>query len=311
MKGLANKGHTCYFNAALQCLAYCPNMSNYFLSGRAAEDANPKLKGASALAAAYADFVRDYWTVEGAAADPSAVYAAFVKACRGFTPSRQHDAHEAMVCLLDKLHDGLSRFKPGDVSAVFAKSMTDTGRKAWRDRLRGAASVVSEVFTGQIEAHVQGDGYSSVTYDHFTCLSLAVSGASLAACMQRHMASEPLSDFKVDGNATAVQLSKRFTYLPRILVIHLKRFDGSDKIDKFIDYPAELDLGAFACPGCEHHYQLFAVCLHRGTADDGHYTTCGEVKGRWYAMDDEAVAHMPNINDIIQRDAYVLLYKRL
>ena len=308
MKGLANGGQTCFFNSAVQCLLYTPNMTNYFLSQKDAEDLNVKKKGSSGLAAAYGEFVREYWTKEEAAVAP--VYSAFLKACRGFSPGQQHDAHEAMVCLLDKLHDGLSRLKP-DASVAVA-DRPGVARKAWTDGLKNCASVVSEVFRGQVEAQVQATGYTSVTHDHFTCLSLAVNDASsLVHCIQRHMAPEDLQDFKVDGQTIAATLTKRFTYLPRVLVVHLKRFDGCDKIDRFIDYPMELDLKLFAVPECEHHYQLFAVCLHRGTPDDGHYTAVAEVKGRWHSMDDETVAPMKNINDIIQRDAYVLLYKRL
>lgn len=311
MKGLHNAGQTCYFNAAVQCLAYCPNMTNYFLAGHAETDLNPRLKGASSVAGAYAEFVRDYWTkdVTTEPADSAQLYAAFVKACRGFAPFQQHDAHEALVCLLDKLHEGLSRMKPNEHAVAHRPEVC---RKPWLEGMKGCASVVTEVFRGQVEAQVHAPGYASVSHDHFTCLSLAVHEASsLAQCFQRHMAPETLTDFKVDDAPIAATLTKRFTYLPRILIVHLKRFDACDKIDRFIDYPAELDLGAYTVAGCQHHYQLFGVCLHRGSVSDGHYTTCGEVKGRWHFMDDEASSHMKNINDIIQKDAYVLLYKRL
>lgn len=309
MKGLENAGHTCFFNAALQCLVYCPNMTNYFLAGDVSRDINPKLKGAPALANAYAAFVQDYWTTEGTVADPSAVYAAFTKTCKGFTPKRQHDAHEALVCVLEKLHDGLSRLKPGDVSVVGC--LDDASKKAWKDALKNTASVVSEVFMGLVETRVHGEGYDNTTHDVFSCLSLPATGPSLASCIEKHMSCERLDDFKVDGKSIPVDLTRKFTYLPRILVVHLKRFDGWEKVDKFIDYQAELDLGDYCVDGCTHHYQLFAVCLHRGSIDDGHYTACAEVKGRWYMMDDASVVPLANINDIIQRDAYVLLYKRL
>jgi ubiquitin C-terminal hydrolase len=158
---------------------------------------------------------------------------------------------------------------------------------------------------------VEGSGYSSVTHEHFTSLSLAITDStSLAQCLQRHLACEDLTDFRIDGKVVPASLTKRFTYLPRILIIHLKRFDDTDKLDKFIDYSSELDLGAFSVVA-DHHYQLFGVCLHRGDMEQGHYVACCEVKGHWYYMDDDSVAKMTNINDIIQRDAYVLLYKRL
>lgn len=313
MKGLANPGQTCFFNAALQCLAYCPNMTNYFLRGGADRDLCPRRKLASALAGAYAAFVREYWTTpDVATCDHSEVYDAFMKACRGFPANRQHDAHEALVCLLDKLHDGVSRLKPGEHAVT---SRSDVRREPWTNSLKGVSSVVSEVFRGQVEVGVEADGYTSVSHDHFTSMSVAISGvATLIQALQRHMAPEHVADFKVDDKVLDATLHKRFTYLPRILVIHLKRFDGGDKfekLDKFVDYPTDLDLGRFALPECAHHYRLFAVCLHHGTVEDGHYTSCAEVQGQWFVMDDEAATPMKDINDVIQRDAYVLFYKRL
>lgn len=310
MKGLANVGHTCFFNAAVQCLVYAPNSTNYFLQGAEAADVNARRKGASGLAVAFADFARRYWT-EGAAGDSvdsSGVYNAFALACRGFPSGTEHDAHEALVCMLDKLHEGLSRMKPGELG-VARRPMVCAA--AWTTALKNETSVVSEVFRGQVEQRVTNPAASgtSVTYDHFTSLSLAVHDASnLATCLHKFMASETLTDMPAPAT-----LARRFTYLPRVLVVHLKRFDQSGvKIDKFVDYPFELDLGAYVvAEDVEHHYQLFAVCLHRGSSHTGHYAACCEVQGNWFMCDDHAATPLEDINNVIQRDAYMLLYRRL
>ena len=313
MKGLPNFGHTCYFNAAVQSLVYAPNSTNYFIHGAESGEVNARRKGASTLALAYAGFVRAYWTegVAGDQVDAAPLYNAFVTACRGFIKGEQHDAHEALVCLLDKLHEGLSRMKPGEHGVARRPSVCVS---AWTSALKNETSVVSEVFRGQMEQRtdiqdIQGAGVTSVTYDHFTSLSLAVHDASnVCACLHKFMASEVLTD----GPSPAT-ISKRFTYLPRVLVVHLKRFDQSaNKIDKFVDYPFELDLGAYTTgETVEHHYQLFSVCLHRGTAHNGHYATCGEVQGNWFMCDDHVATPMADINNVIQRDAYMLMYRRM
>jgi ubiquitin C-terminal hydrolase len=150
---------------------------------------------------------------------------------------------------------------------------------------------------------------TSVTYDHFTSLSLAVNDAgSLATCMHKYMADEVLTDISSGG-----RLTRRFTYLPRVLIVHLKRFDAyGSKIDKFVDYPFELSLGQYVSrPEVEHNYQLFAVCLHHGSSHDGHYTACCEVQGTWFMCDDASVTPLEHIDNVIQRDAYVLMYRRL
>lgn len=310
MKGLPNEGQTCFFNAAVQCLTYCPNIANYFLAGLEQADVCPKRKGASGVAMAMARFVRDYWTTEGGKADASELYMAFTKACRTFPPHQQHDAHLALVALLDKMHDGLSRLKPGTHAVCLRPGVC---RKPWTDSLKGSCSVVSEVFRMQIEAVAEGDGFSSVSHDHVTCLSLPVNElTSVGQCLAKYMEPETLASYRVDGGPAAeARVTKRFTYLPRILVLHLNRFDGTSKIDRFVEYTFEMSLGQYCAPECEHHFRLFAVCLHRGNQDGGHYTACCEVKDRWYVLDDERTSVLHNINDTIQRDAYVLLYKRL
>jgi ubiquitin C-terminal hydrolase len=117
MKGLENTGNVCFFNAALQCLVYSPFSTNRFLEPQGAgADVNARRKLASALGVAFEDLVTRYWRdgSPGDIVDSSGMYQAFVHACRGFQHDTQHDAHEAMVCMLDKLHDGMSRFKAGD-----------------------------------------------------------------------------------------------------------------------------------------------------------------------------------------------------
>ena len=311
MKGLDNLGQTCFFNAAVQCILFSPNSTNYFL--KCAPDLNPKRKGASTVSQAFVDLARSYWNsgAQGEVADVRPVYDAFCKATRSFKPGQQHDAHEAMVCMLDKLHEGLSRLKPGDLGV--AKDPSICGAE-WTSSLKQECSIVSEVFRGQIRVTVQGEGYTSVTYDHFTTLSLAVNEASaLSGCVQRFMAPETVPDFKEGDKTMQVTLTKAFTYLPRILVMHLKRFDGSaTKLDKFVDYPFELSLSTYAASEhVHHHYQLFAVCLHRGTESEGHYAACCEANGMWFLLDDQSSQRMENINHVIQRDAYILMYKRL
>ena len=175
MKGMDNLGQTCFFNAAVQCILFSPNSTNYFL--KCAPDLNPKRKGASTVSQAFVDLARSYWNsgAQGEVADVRPVYDAFCKATRSFKPGQQHDAHEAMVCMLDKLHEGLSRLKPGDLGV--AKDPSICGAE-WTSSLKQECSIVSEVFRGQIRVTVQGEGYTSVTYDHFTTLSLAVNEAS-------------------------------------------------------------------------------------------------------------------------------------
>ena len=54
MKGIRNKGNTCYFNTALQCLLYIPALSNYMI--------RKPYAGECTFTRAYSDLIKVYWT---------------------------------------------------------------------------------------------------------------------------------------------------------------------------------------------------------------------------------------------------------
>ena len=129
-------------------------------------------------------------------------------------------------------------------------------------------------------------------------------------------------------------------YLPKVLVLSLKRFEFRDvsgltgfngaahreKIDAFIDFPIDgLDLSPF----CQSKvlsstvYDLFAVCNHYGRMGFGHYTAAardmeggatGKLSSEWFSYDDNDVTGPLSPEDIEaevhSNNAYILFYRR-
>ncbi|XP_057701493.1 ubiquitin carboxyl-terminal hydrolase 4 isoform X2 [Corythoichthys intestinalis] len=116
------------------------------------------------------------------------------------------------------------------------------------------------------------------------------------------------------------QATKKFDLwsLPRILVVHLKRFSYNrclrDKLDTVVDFPIkDLDMSEFLSDpkAGPHTYDLVAVSNHYGGMGGGHYTAYGKnkVDGKWYYFDDSSVS--PSSEDqIVTKAAYVLFYQR-
>lgn len=116
------------------------------------------------------------------------------------------------------------------------------------------------------------------------------------------------------------QATKKFDLwsLPRVLIIHLKRFSYNrywrDKLDILVEFPVKgLNMAKYIIN--QNHgpavYDLIAVANHYGGMGGGHYTAYGKNKdtGQWYYFDDSSVSSAIEDN-IVSKAAYVLFYQR-
>lgn len=116
------------------------------------------------------------------------------------------------------------------------------------------------------------------------------------------------------------QATKKFDLwsLPKILVVHLKRFSYSrywrDKLDTVVEFPVRgLNMSEFVCDlsARPYVYDLIAVSNHYGAMGVGHYTAHAKNKlnGKWYYFDDSNVS-LASEDQIVTKAAYVLFYQR-
>jgi len=113
--------------------------------------------------------------------------------------------------------------------------------------------------------------------------------------------------------------------LPHVLIIQLKRFTydiySNNKIDAYISFPLYgLDLNEYLVKDKSHEnannsstkYDLVAVSNHMGDLISGHYTTYAKniQDGNWYLFDDKIVRKLNSDNDILTKNAYILVYVR-
>jgi ubiquitin C-terminal hydrolase len=92
-KGLPNFGNTCYFNSALQCLLYVPQLTNYFL----------QKEGSNQFSQEYKKLVYQMWRDEGPC-DPRNIIKLVISRFPQFSQGQQ-DAQELFLCMLDMFQE--------------------------------------------------------------------------------------------------------------------------------------------------------------------------------------------------------------
>ena len=288
MRGIINCGSTCYLSAALQCVLHSPQLVNYLLTDLClGDDLQVRKRNAVAFTKALVALARETWLEpRSSSLNPAPLLESLAKVKKPFAKmGQQHDAHECILAILDTLHQGLSKMPAITQSVARETLREDAGNcAAWDAHCARDYSFLAELFQGQSKR--QG-----TAYEHFWSVSLNIGGddTALHTMLLKHF----------EGEGATV------TYAPLLLVIHFNRFDAKgQKFAKFISYGLELQFAG-------NEYALYAVCMHRGTADDGHYTAICENHSQWMHFDDETSNPVTNPDTIIQKDAYVLFYKKV
>ncbi|CAF1157842.1 unnamed protein product [Adineta steineri] len=189
------------------------------------------------------------------------------------------------------------------------------------------------------------DIHQSVTQARALLHQPSSSLISLADCFSLFTQSESLNhddawmctNCRRKENGTVKNL--KISTLPTVLIIHLKRFCQTKMSNSKLVYPVQfplvgLDVRRFLSTkrnndgdsGAEDDqqdvpnqnqqeqyglYDIFAVCNHRGSMSNGHYTAyCkNPVTGKWFCYDDHLVSEL-DPSRVCTPDAYILFYRR-
>mmetsp|Transcript_1632 Transcript_1632/g.2592 ORF Transcript_1632/g.2592 Transcript_1632/m.2592 type:complete len:160 (+) Transcript_1632:534-1013(+) len=122
------------------------------------------------------------------------------------------------------------------------------------------------------------------------------------------------------GGMEMSQLTKlNRKYLPPSLMLHLKRFKYTNtcnsgwrvtKVMSDMFVPLQLDLDPYTsgadgddCATCE--YQLRAVIVHLGTAEEGHYVTYALINENQWMMLDDSTTTAVDVEEVLKAAAGV------
>ncbi|KAK4858338.1 hypothetical protein QYF36_014881 [Acer negundo] len=303
--GLENLGNTCFLNSVLQCLTYTEPLAAYLQSGKHQNSCH--IAGFCALCAIQKHVSRALQAT-GRIVAPKDLVLNLRCISRNFRSSRQEDAHEYMVNLLESMHKCcLPSGVPSESPGAYEKSL------------------VHKIFGGRLRSQVKcmQCSYCSNKFDPFLDLSLEIIKAeSVYKALTNFTAAEMLDggekQYQCQRCKQKVRALKQLTVhkAPYVLTIHLKRFrahDPGQKIDKKVQFGATLDMKPFVSGSYEGDlkYTLYGVLVHHGwSTHSGHYYCFVRTSsGMWYSLDDNRVVQV-NERSVLEQKAYMLFYVR-
>jgi len=332
MKGILNIGNTCYMNSAIQCLSHIPEIRNYFLTGSHINNLNLKSKSKDLTNEWQKLLYRLCQDKDEKNINPIDFVKTFLMTCQknniNFNGFNQNDVEDFLNQFLDFIHNSIS---------VNIK-INITGKiKTIEDKLAyGAAASWSKFFNNSY-SHIIDMMYSQllctttcpkckntcINYEPLMTLSLSIPPSlvsnntiSLYDLFDSYTAEEILdtdNQWKCDSCHENVNCSKKLTfwYLSNIIIIVIKKYTLSHKINVNIEYPMELDLNKYCINYKENNlnYSLIGSCIHSGGLNGGHYYAICKKYNDWYCYNDDKVSKL-DIKQVKHSDAYCLIYRR-
>ena len=333
LSGLSNLGNTCYANSAIQCLSNTLSLTNYFLKEKYIEDLDDD-KVEHHLVKEWVRLLDGIWSSNCTIAPHSFLHIVNILALKNgmiFGNGTQQDLQEFLQFFIDSMHNALSQEVTITISGN-AKNNSDKmaleSMQRWKDYFKNDYSILVELFYGQLCSKIVCPDckHLSNTYDPFCYLSVPLpcinrEEITIYDCLDKFTELETLDSdnqwqcesCKKKQNALKKDI---FWKLPKILIVHLKRFNNNinlNKNSKKVNYPIKnLDMTKYSV-GYEKidlQYNLYAIGCHEGNLNAGHYYSyCLNSDKKWYRYDDSSVSLL-DPNFLITESAYCLFYVR-
>lgn len=201
----------------------------------------------------------------------------------------------------------------------------------WGNYIKNNYSIISHHFTGLFHNIIFCNNCHNVSHSHeiFNCLTVDIDNdditknLSLFDCIYNYIRpTTNMEDFKCsDCNKTGSCKKKTsIWHLPNTLFIHLKRFKQSyrhgnvcvEKATNFIDIPLSFNPIDFLSEYNQtpSTYVLKSVIHHYGSINSGHYVSFVNIDNKWYQFNDSHVSVIENIDTILTKDIYIVVYNK-
>ncbi|TBU15165.1 ubiquitin carboxyl-terminal hydrolase [Ordospora colligata] len=263
--GLRNRGNTCFFNAAMQCILSIGEINTFYK--------NTEFPKEKEVSNAFKQFIMEY--EKSGTCNPGAFISKVGKTIKLFN-GRQQDSHEFFIKFIDLLYkefdDNKSRFESREEFEETRKSNVIANMLFSIDR----HMVLCELC-----------GFSSTRTDLKSTVGV-VPCKNIQQGIDEYYKDEVLQGgnaWQCDGCGMKKKSRKKMEVIvhSEVLVVHILRFSAQgSKITANIDINDTLVFNG-------RRYSLFGVVCQSGTMNEGHYVAEAKRAGTWNLYDDERV----------------------
>lgn len=329
LSGLKNLGNTCYMNSIIQILSHTYEFTECMIK----KDFNGKYfaKDKYDLLKEWSKLLKQIWQ-KNEIQTPTDFLTEFQKFAtthqyENFTGYQQNDASEFLIIFIDYLHECLSREVEMNIVGSIKSSKDDLAKICYekiKNMYSKKYSEVLKIFYGINVTNIKSISSQEMlsrNAEPFFILNLPIPSekkeVTIMDCMKKYLEEDQLdyTNEKTNRQESCVKYFE-FWNFPEILIISFNRFNYQNrKNHKTIYFPFDsFDLNGLV-KGYNNEkefvYDLYAICLHSGSALGGHYTSVVKnANGKWYHFNDSLVSEMNiNIHNLYSK-AYVLFYRK-
>jgi ubiquitin C-terminal hydrolase len=337
LSGLTNLGNTCFLNSTMQVLSHTYELNNFLEMSTYKNKLNNKYD--SALLIEWDELRKLLWK-ENCIVSPfkfvkTVQKLATLKGQDMFTGFNQNDLPEFLIFVTDCFHNAISREVNMTINGKIENEKDEIAVKCFeriKQMYQNEYSEIWKIFYGMhvsILENVLTGKKISITPEPFFIINLPIplnnKCPSLLDCFNLYVEYELMDgensiEIEESGEKVSAKKSISFWSLPQILVIDIKRFNMTNKINTMkknqvmVDFPLEnLDLSEYVIgyDKSSYVYDLYGVCNHSGSLLGGHYTAfVKNINNKWYHYNDTTVSEVKIEEQIKTPKAYCFFYRK-
>ncbi|CAL5204609.1 unnamed protein product [Lathyrus oleraceus] len=304
--GLINCGNSCYANAVLQCLAFTPPLTAYFLQGLHSKSCTNKKW---CFTCEFESLILKSKDTKSPLS-PMSILSQLQSIGSQLGNGKEEDAHEFIRHAIDTMQ---------------SVCLMEAGVNA-SGSLEEDTTLMGQTFGGYLRSKIKcmKCGGKSERQERMMDLTVEIEGeiSTLAEALRRFTSTETLdgeNKYHCVRCKSYEKAKKKLTVseAPNILTVALKRFQSGKfgKLNKPIQFPEILDLAPFMSGSSDKTpiYRLYGVVVHldiMNASFSGHYVCyLKNIQNKWFKVDDSVVTAV-EVERVLTKGAYMLFYAR-